>query len=185
MITIKKGLDVPVVGAPQQVIHDGPSIKTVATLGEEFVGMRPTMFVKVGDSVKKVRHFLKIKRILALNSQLKLQVLLKKLTVVRNAYCNQLLLKLDGDEQETFTQYPTKELNAIAREDVVTNLVNSGLWTALRTRPFSKVPAIESTPMAIFVSAMDTNPLAADPAVVIAEQSEAFVNGLTVLASFN
>ena len=53
MITIKKGLDVPVKGAPQQVIHDGPSIKTVATLGEEFVGMRPTMFVKVGDRVKK------------------------------------------------------------------------------------------------------------------------------------
>jgi len=53
MITIKKGLDVPVQGAPQQVIHDGPSIKTVATLGEEFVGMRPTMFVKVDDRVKK------------------------------------------------------------------------------------------------------------------------------------
>ena len=53
MITIKKGLDVPVKGSPQQVIHDGPSIKTVATLGEEFVGMRPTMFVKVGDRVKK------------------------------------------------------------------------------------------------------------------------------------
>jgi Na+-transporting NADH:ubiquinone oxidoreductase subunit A len=53
MITIKKGLDVPVSGSPQQVIHDGPSIKTVATLGDEFVGMRPTMFVKVGDRVKK------------------------------------------------------------------------------------------------------------------------------------
>ena len=53
MITIKKGLDIPVKGAPQQVIHDGSTIKTVAALGEEFVGMRPTMFVRVGDSVKK------------------------------------------------------------------------------------------------------------------------------------
>jgi len=55
MITIKKGLDVPVIGSPQQVIHDGLSIKNVAILGEEFVGMRPTMFVKVGDRVKKVK----------------------------------------------------------------------------------------------------------------------------------
>ena len=53
MITIKKGLDLPIAGAPQQVIHDGPSIKQVATLGEEFYGMRPTMKVRVGDTVKK------------------------------------------------------------------------------------------------------------------------------------
>ena len=93
-----------------------------------------------------------------------------------------VVIEVDGNEQETFTRYAPQELNAIAREDVVANLVNSGLWTALRTRPFSKVPAIASTPMAIFVSAMDTNPLAADPAVIIAEQSEAFINGLTILA---
>ena len=46
---------------------------------------------------------------------------------------------------------------------IVDNLVESGLWTAFRTRPYSKVPAIDSTPNSIFVSVMDTNPLAADP----------------------
>lgn len=53
MITIKKGLDVPIAGAPQQTIEDGPAITTVATLGEEYVGMRPTMHVQVEDRVKK------------------------------------------------------------------------------------------------------------------------------------
>ena len=53
MINIKKGLDLPIEGVPQQAIHDGPAVKTVATLGEEYNGMRPTMYVKVGDSVKK------------------------------------------------------------------------------------------------------------------------------------
>ncbi|MFX5747694.1 NADH:ubiquinone reductase (Na(+)-transporting) subunit A, partial [Acinetobacter baumannii] len=57
----------------------------------------------------------------------------------------------------------------------------SGLWTALRTRPFSKVPDPESSPSSIFVTAIDTQPLAADPQVVIAEQGEAFRAGLTVL----
>jgi Na+-transporting NADH:ubiquinone oxidoreductase subunit A len=56
------------------------------------------------------------------------------------------------------------------------------LWTALRTRPFSKVPAVEATTKAIFVTAMDTNPLAADPVVVISKQSEAFTAGLDVLS---
>lgn len=57
MITIKKGLDIPITGAPQQTIEDGESITTVAVLGEEYVGMRPTMHVKVEDRVKKARYF--------------------------------------------------------------------------------------------------------------------------------
>ena len=43
-------------------------------------------------------------------------------------------------------------------------LIESGLWTALRTRPFSKVPAVDAEPAAIFITAIDTQPLAADPA---------------------
>ncbi len=53
MITIKKGLDIPIKGAPQQQLSDGKAVTTVATLGEEYVGMRPTMHVKVDDRVKK------------------------------------------------------------------------------------------------------------------------------------
>lgn len=182
MITIKKGLDVPVVGAPQQVIHDGPSIKTVATLGEEFVGMRPTMFVKVGESVKKGQALFEDKKNPGVKFTAQAAGVVKEINRGEKRVLQSVVIEVGGNEQETFTQYSVKELNAITRTDAVANLVNSGLWTALRTRPFSKVPAIESTPMAIFVSAMDTNPLAADPAIIIAEQSEAFINGLTVLA---
>ncbi|MBA6390406.1 Na(+)-translocating NADH-quinone reductase subunit A [Colwellia sp. BRX10-3] len=182
MITIKKGLDVPVVGAPQQVIHDGPSIKTVATLGEEFVGMRPTMFVKVGDSVKKGQALFEDKKNPGVKFTAQASGVVKEINRGEKRVLQSVVIEIGGDEQETFTSYAANELSSIAREDVVANLVNSGLWTALRTRPFSKVPAVDATPVAIFVSAMDTNPLAADPAIIIAEQSEAFVNGLTVLA---
>ncbi|MFT5812384.1 MAG: Na+-transporting NADH:ubiquinone oxidoreductase subunit A [Psychroserpens sp.] len=182
MITIKKGLDVPVLGAPQQVIHDGPSIKTVATLGEEFVGMRPTMFVKVGDSVKKGQALFEDKKNPGVTFTAQASGVVKEINRGEKRVLQSVVIEIGGDQQETFTRYAANELSSIVREDVVANLVKSGLWTALRTRPFSKVPAVDATPVAIFVSAMDTNPLAADPAIIIAEQSEAFVNGLTVLA---
>lgn len=73
-------------------------------------------------------------------------------------------------------------MNTLSSEQVKQNLVESGLWTALRTRPFSKVPSIESEPSSIFVNAMDTNPLAADPTVVLKEYSQDFTNGLIVLS---
>jgi Na+-transporting NADH:ubiquinone oxidoreductase subunit A len=61
-------------------------------------------------------------------------------------------------------------------------LLASGLWTALRTRPFSHVPDPASQPAAIFVTAIDTNPLAADPAVIIAAAGDAFEHGLQVIS---
>lgn len=182
MITIKKGLDVPVKGAPQQVIHDGPSIKTVATLGEEFVGMRPTMFVKVDDRVKKGQLIFEDKKNPGVKFTAQAAGVVKEINRGEKRVLQSVVIEVDGDDQVTFTSYPANELGSISREDVVKNLVDSGLWTALRTRPFSKVPAVDSTPAAIFVSAMDTNPLAANPEVVINEQSEAFKNGLTILS---
>jgi len=65
---------------------------------------------------------------------------------------------------------------------VKANLVASGLWTTFKTRPYGKIPAIDSTPRSIFVTAMDTRPLAADPAVIIKERSEDFANGLAIIA---
>ena len=184
MITIKKGLDVPVKGTPQQVIHDGPSIKTVATLGEEFVGMRPTMFVKVGDSVKKGQVIFEDKKNPGVKFTAQAAGVVKEVNRGEKRVLQSVVIDVDNNsnEQVTFTSFPADKLATLSREIVVNNLVDSGLWTALRTRPFSKIPAIDSTAVAIFVSAMDTNPLAADPEVVIGEQSEAFKNGLTILS---
>jgi len=186
MITIKKGLDVPVKGAPQQVIHDGPSIKTVATLGEEFVGMRPTMFVKVDDRVKKGQVIFSDKKNPGVKFTAQAAGVVKEINRGEKRVLQSVVIEVesevDGNDQITFTSYSASELGSVSREDVVKNLVESGLWTALRTRPFSKVPAIDSSAAAIFVSAMDTNPLAANPEVVIGEQTEAFKNGLSILS---
>jgi len=182
MITIKKGLDVPVQGAPQQVIHDGPSIKTVATLGEEFVGMRPTMFVKVDDRVKKGQVIFEDKKNPGVKFTAQAAGVVKEINRGEKRVLQSVVIEVDGYDQITFTSYPANQLASISRKEVVKNLVDSGLWTAFRTRPFSKVPAVDSAPAAIFVSAMDTNPLAGNPEVIINEQSEAFKNGLTILS---
>lgn len=86
-----------------------------------------------------------------------------------------VVIEIDGDEQETFAKYESKELGNIDREKVVEQLNNSGQWVALRTRPFSRSPALDAKPAAIFVNAMDTNPLAGDPTVIIAEEQQALL----------
>lgn len=92
------------------------------------------------------------------------------------------MIQIVGDEQLTFAQYSADELGTLSSEQVRRQLQTSGLWTALRTRPFSKIPMVDATPASIFVNAMDTNPLAADPEVVLQGLEEDFINGLTVLS---
>lgn len=89
----------------------------------------------------------------------------------------------DGENRDGQISFEIhQDIAALGRSTVQAQLVKSGLWTALRTRPFSRVPALDSTPAGIFVTAIDTNPLAADPRLIIAEQTEAFKAGLLVLS---
>lgn len=184
MIKLKRGLDLPISGKPPQTI-ESKLVKTssVAVLGCDYVGMKPTMAVKEGDHVKLGQLLFTDKK----NSGVKFTSPGAGTVSAINRGAKRVLLSvvitLDADEEKVnFPAYPQQKLPNLSREEVRSNLVESGLWTALRTRPFSKIPALESTPHAIFVTAMDTNPLAADPAVVIAENPEAFADGLTVLA---
>lgn len=93
-----------------------------------------------------------------------------------------VVIAVDGDEQVTFPHYDAAELADLTRAQVESNLVASGLWTALRTRPFSHAPKLGSDTAAIFVSVMDTQPLAADPLLILRENMADFEHGLTVLS---
>ena len=76
-----------------------------------------------------------------------------------------VVVELDGDDEETFRDYSNADLSGLTRDQVRENLIASGLWTALRTRPFSRVPSPQSSPQALFVAAIDTNPMAVNPAL--------------------
>lgn len=182
MTKIKKGLDLPIEGSPIQEIQQGPSVTRVAVLGEEYIGMRPTMFVQVDDVVKKGQDLFEDKK----NPGVKFTAPAagKVIEVNRGAkrVLQSVVIQIEGDEQETYDKFEASQLASLERQNVQQTLVDSGLWTALRTRPFSKIPALGSSPKSIFVSVMDTNPLAADPDVIIADRKDDFENGLNVLS---
>ena len=182
MINIKKGLDLPIEGAPSQVIHDGSAVKRVAVLGEEFIGMRPTMHVRVDDQVKKGQVLFVDKKNPGVKYTAPASGVVKEINRGAKRVLQSVVIEVNGSEQETFASFSAGELASLDRAKVQEVLVESGQWPALRTRPFSKVPALDTTPSSIFVTAIDTNPLAADPAIVIAEQAEAFEAGLAVVS---
>ncbi|MRN37463.1 Na(+)-translocating NADH-quinone reductase subunit A [Neisseria sp. N95_16] len=182
MIKIKKGLDLPIAGRPEQTIYDGPAITEVALLGEEYVGMRPSMKVKEGDVVKKGQVLFEDKKNPGVVFTAPASGTITAINRGEKRVLQSVVISVAGNDEITFEQYSAEALSGLSSEQVRANLIQSGLWTALRTRPFSKTPAVDANPAAIFVNAMDTNPLAADPTVIIAEKAADFTNGLRVLS---
>ena len=180
-IVIKKGLDLPIAGAPEQVIEDGPAIGQVAVLGPDSIDLRPTMAVSEGDSVKKGQLLFEDKRTPGVRYTSPTS---GKVTGVHRGAKRTLLsvvIEVAGDEEERFEQHTRTAPDQLSRQQVRETLVESGLWPALRTRPYSRVPVPDSAPHSIFVTAMDTNPLAADPQVVLRGHEDDFAMGLTIL----
>lgn len=179
MIRTRKGLDLPIAGAPEPVIEPGAAVRTVALLGEDYPGMKPTMRVQEGDRVKAGQPLFSDKRNEGVLYTAPAAGVVSAIHRGAKRALLAVVIDVEGDDAEQFT---AADPASVDRDQVVEKLVASGLWTALRTRPFSKVPQLETEPHSIFVTAMDTSPLAADPMLVIDEHAAQFSAGLDVLA---
>ena len=181
MIKVRRGLDLPISGAPEQVVYDGPTVSQVALVGLDYQGMKPTMAVREGDQVKLGQLLFTDKKNASARYTAPAAGTVVAINRGERRVFQSLVIDIDGDTSETFETYAVEQLDTLDRADVIENLVKSGQWTALRTRPFSKVPAADTMASSIFVTAMDTNPLSADPSVIVGQRREDFTSGLKIL----
>jgi Na+-transporting NADH:ubiquinone oxidoreductase subunit A len=181
---IRRGLDIPVAGQPEQRIHEGPALGSVALLGRDYRGRKrlPSVLVEEGERVRLGQPLTRGKHYTEIVATAPGAGVVEKIERGERRFLQSVSIRLDGDQEETFNAYRPEELAGLNREQVRENLLASGLWLALKARPYSMVADPADEPHAIFVTAMDTNPLAADPQVVIAEAREAFVQGIIVIA---
>ena len=179
---IKKGLSIPVSGEPEQAIYDGPAVRSVGLLGFDYVGMKPTMLVAEGDRVKLGQPLFADKNNPKVTFTAPAAGEVRDINRGAKRVLQSVIIECDGDDEQTFASYETNQLSGLSADRVVENLLASGLWTAFRTRPYSKIPNPETTPHSIFVTAMDSNPLAARSDIVINEYRQDFINGLEVIA---
>jgi len=181
MIRIRKGLDLPISGIPLQQILPSATPRHVAIMGDDYIGMRPTMLVQEGDSVTKGQALFEDKKNPGVLFTAPASGTVVAIHRGERRVLQSVVIRLEGDRQREFTRYDVADLPTLTRQAVQAQLLESGLWTALRTRPFSKTPVPGTMPAAIFVTAMDTNPLSADPQPLILAQRQAFDAGLTLL----
>jgi Na+-transporting NADH:ubiquinone oxidoreductase subunit A len=181
-ITIRRGFDLPIKGEPAQLIEAARPVGSVAVLGRDYLDLRPSMQVEEGDRVRLGQPLFSDRRRPGVSVTAPGAGVVTTVRRGARRVLQSVIIALEGDGEEVFRHWSAQELPGLDRDLVVENLTRSGLWCALRSRPWSKVPHPDSSPHAVFINAMDTNPLAADPAVVIAQAPEDFTNGVAVLS---
>ena len=182
MIKLKNGLDIPIAGSPAQVIHDGNPVRRVALLGEDYIGLRPVIHVREGEKVRKGQVLFEDKKTAGVKFTSPASGKIAEINRGTRRRLQSIVIDIAGKEQITFGKFDADQLADLDPNLIRHQLAESGMWASLRTRPFSKVPDTRQTTQAIFVTAMDTNPLAADPQLIIKEQPEAFIAGLDILS---
>jgi len=180
-IKIKKGLDLPLNGSPKQEISKTILTKKVALLGDDYVGMKPTMLVAVGDEVKKGQLLFTDKKTPGVKFTATASGKIVEINRGEKRAFKSMVIEKSGSDEITFKSYSENELSNLTADSIKENLIESGVWTSLRVRPFSKVADPATTPNSIFVTAMDSNPLAPSIEKVLEGKEKAFENGLKVL----
>ena len=182
MIKIKKGLNIPINGEPTEDINVSKNSRSVAILGDDYVGMKPTMLVEEGEDVKLGQPLFEDKKNPGVIFTSPARGKVESINRGERRALQSVVIEISKTEESVeFNSYSDTEISQASTEEIRKQLIDSGMWTSFRTRPYSKIPNINSLPANLFISALDTQPLSPNPEFIINLKLESFNFGVTVL----
>jgi len=182
LIKTKKGLRLPISGAPDQEILEGKSVRQIALLGPDYEGLKPQFDVKLGDPVQLGQTLFIDKKSPKVRYTSPGAGKIKAIHRGKKRRFLSIIIELDGQKEVAFKSYSEKRILDLKMDQIISQLLESGLWTALRSRPFGKVADPDTLPHSIFITAMDTNPLSPSIPKTLKGKEDAFRLGQVILS---
>ncbi len=184
---IRKGLDLPIQGQPRQEIEQGQAPSPVGLLADDYIGIKPTMLVRVGDSVRRGQPLFEDKKTPGVRYTAPASGTVSGIHRGERRALQSVVLQLDAtelagsDDSVAFDSYTGRHPAELSSQQVRDLLIESGLWTALRVRPFGRMPSVDGAPHSLFMTVTDSNPLAPAVDVVMRANEAHFARGVAAL----
>lgn len=179
-LKIKKGTNIKLIGAAEKVLADAPYSETIAIKPTDFPGLKPKMAVKVGDEVKAGTTLFYDKN----NEQIKFASSVSgEIAEIKRGEKRVILeVVVIADKETKYEDFAAADPSSLSKDDVLAKMTASGVWPFIKQRPYDVVAKPTDNPKAIFISAFDSAPLAADNDFILHGQNVAFQKGIDALA---
>ena len=180
VIKIKNGLNIPLMGDAEKILQSAPRAGYYAVKPPDFHGLTPKMLVSEGDRVQvgTPLFFDKYNEKIVFTSP----VSGKFINLVRGEKRRIMEVVIEADQEDEHMQFRAGNPQDMGREEIVKILLKSGVWPAIRQRPYSIIANPEDNPKGIFISCFQKGPVAPDLDFVVNGQEAEFQKGLDVLA---
>lgn len=181
VVKLRKGLDIRLKGtAAKQKTQIPPAYEEVALMPQDFVGVTPKPVVREGDVVKAGDTLFvnKASQEVGFSSPVSGMVA----AIVRGERRKVLRIVVKADKETQYTDYGQKDPAKLTGEEVKASLLQAGLFGYINQLPYAVSTTPDTTPKAIFVSALRDMPLAADFEMELQGNEETFQAGLTALS---
>ena len=179
VIKIKKGLDIKMNGQAEKIYVKAPRAKTYAIKPGDWHGLTPKIIpnlcdeVKVGTPIFYDKYHPEVKFCSPVSGILS--------TINRGERRRIIEVVVEDDGKDTAESFLKGDPASMKREQIVENLLNSGLWPTIRQRPYTTIAKTDGKPKSIFISAFDTSPLAPDFDFLLKDSEEDFQWGVNAL----
>lgn len=178
-IKIAKGLDIHLMGEAKPEVKEFLNPATVALKPLDYIGITPKLLVKVGDRVEvgSPVFYAKEKPSVKFVSPVSGEIAEVKRGAKR--VIQEIVIK--NDANNTAVDFGKKSIAELKPEEIRESLLNAGLWTLLRQRPYDVIPGEEVSPKYIIVKGFDSAPLAPDYNLLVKGEKESLQLGIDAL----
>lgn len=180
VIKIRKGYDIKLVGAAEQKFGDTPAVSHYALIPDDFTDVIPKLEAREGDKVLAgdpvfyTKEDERVKVCAPVSGEIA--------EVVRGDKRKILSIRILPDGETKYRDFGVSNPSDLSREEIVERMLKSGVWASLQMRPYGRIARPDDQPKAIFISGMNTNPLAPDVNFVMSGLENEFQTGLNALA---
>lgn len=180
VIKIKKGLNISMLGTAEKIIKKAEQADYYAIKPTDFNGIRPKLLVKIGDKVKAGSSLFFDKFQPSVQFTAPVSGEITEIKRGERRVIQEIVIK--ADDAIDYEKFEVKDPSGLSRDQIVEILQKSGLWPALRQRPYSTIANANDNPKAIFISAFDSAPLAPDMDYIVKDCESCFQKGIDVLS---
>lgn len=183
---IRKGHDIPLAGAAREIVESAPPPASIALRTADITGFKFKVHVNEGDSVKPGQILSHTRQFPDIRFRSPAGGIIREIRRGERRALHEIIVEPDtGDNTDAFRIFSPVNPDTSEPETIRALLLDSGLWPFIQQRPLAKIAHPGARPAAVFINAMATAPLAAQPHILLQGREDDLAVGVRVLSRLN